>query len=510
MHVNFQRGKDRDEDMATFVVKVGDQIFGPLSGTLPNSLGSGDTISFADFAPDHPDGARSWEIGPINISDGDLVSVGYSIINTSDHADTGQLTVGDEIKITAAWVGGWTSVTGAVIAATAPATAGATAVVGVIVAGVGAVVAFLGELLGDLFGHDAHCNGTVLSDKEDFSGSQLSQMAGSLQFGDAHTITIKYDNPDSPRECGHPPQTLLAWSIINQTVPAFGSDVPLLPTQPPSPMIGSQPQHWVGSWGENDFLEDSHVNVRVIELPGNTQASAGPRQTPLEIKGFVSSLRHQIGADPRGFRPPLPSQPTAIGLGETLSAFAPTSTNATALNHLFSVARQQVFITERDRPGTGGVLVQIDGAEGWHVPMFAPPYTRDFFNLPTNSEVAGPSLQSSAGTSHSSIELNVTPGVLKGAAASSVIGVPHGTVAQHQSSTVHSAIGQKPAPISSHPVALPFADSLLLSDRITLQLYGEFSASHVLIRRRLRYLRTQANGRVISDVMLRFSQPRPK
>jgi hypothetical protein len=55
-----------------------------------------------------------------------------------------------------------------------------------------------------------------------------------------------------------------------------------------------------------------------------------------------------------------------------------------------------------------------------------------------------------------------------------------------------------------------FADSLPLSDGVTLQLYGGYDAQERFTGTRLRYLRTDDKGNVVTDVMLQGAQHVPR
>jgi hypothetical protein len=57
--------------------------------------------------------------------------------------------------------------------------------------------------------------------------------------------------------------------------------------------------------------------------------------------------------------------------------------------------------------------------------------------------------------------------------------------------------------------SLRFADTLALSDGVCLQLYGGFDDAG-FVDDRLRYVRVDASGNVVSDVMLRRGQHSPR
>jgi hypothetical protein len=54
-----------------------------------------------------------------------------------------------------------------------------------------------------------------------------------------------------------------------------------------------------------------------------------------------------------------------------------------------------------------------------------------------------------------------------------------------------------------------FADTIVLPNNVSLQLWGEFEKNR-LVTHRLRYSRTDSKGQVATDVMLGTSQEPPK
>jgi hypothetical protein len=457
MHVNFQRGKIPDHDLVTFIVQVGLQTYGPIAGFIPQRLNSGDTINFNEFSPTLPAGRKVWETDAIEVNDGDVVSVGYTVVNLSETPlPAGDFDQSDTIKIEAATTAGILAITGGAIA-----TSGVLAVPGAIIAGVGAAIEVAGEIIADIMGHDPHCNGLVLGDKLNVSSSELSDLVGGVGLGHSKSLSFQYPNADSPAECGHPPDTVLTWSILDQTVPIFKNSPPP-PNLPPRPLLGTHPGDWAGTWSEKGIFEDGLINVQLLVIPGSG------KNKPLEVKASAKTLVPQIGADPRTFFPriniaPLPAIQQA------------------AINRLILVDHQKAFVTERRHPETGEILTKIDGLDCWDVPMIAPPRSNDIFAPSAN--------------------LSTDPGLLS--PTSPEIGIIVAPVFTEPGAVTLNL------PTATESLAVSFADSLFLGNGITLQMYGDFDERHRVVRRHIRYLRTQPDGSVVVDVMLGIAQRRP-
>src|SRR3989442_5764931 len=173
MHVKFQRSKKGDLDIVTFGVTVGNREIGPL--TWLTGAGSGDTVQFSAHKPQPPlPGRREifyaprkliytrWGVGPIDISDDDIINVMYGIVNVSDSKE-GRPNEKERLQIALATWGGLVGVAAAVSGGPVG------AIVGAVIAGIAGLAAVLIEI----FDNEENCNGVDGADKIPITRAQL-------------------------------------------------------------------------------------------------------------------------------------------------------------------------------------------------------------------------------------------------------------------------------------------------------------------------------------------------
>jgi hypothetical protein len=196
-HLNAQRNhlkeNFRDIDVITFGIEVGARQYGPLKNYGLWQSGSGADLDFtnAGLREDANGVARGrWEIGPIDVADGDLVSVGYAVVNAeeaisrarSSHGDTSATT--SQISV-AAWAG--------LLGVAGAATGGFAAVVLAIDAG---LLAVAGLLIKD----PLNCDGVVGANKRFFTEVELRQGTNNPQ--QTLLISDRSGTTDAPSGCG--------------------------------------------------------------------------------------------------------------------------------------------------------------------------------------------------------------------------------------------------------------------------------------------------------------------
>jgi hypothetical protein len=166
LDVKFQRGKLQDLDVITFSVPVNQLVRAKAVGVGPGISGY---PTYLEAVPiDKGTKVRSvrqagWVAGPLDIAEGDQVTLVYSGTNISDTPWKLAAQQQDDIE---------TKLLDAVVSAAVG------AVGGEIAAAVGSVLGLIGDPVGKLLGihHQGPCNGPVFSDSLSFAGSGLARL----------------------------------------------------------------------------------------------------------------------------------------------------------------------------------------------------------------------------------------------------------------------------------------------------------------------------------------------
>ncbi|HEX7555169.1 MAG TPA: hypothetical protein VF338_00990, partial [Leptolinea sp.] len=239
LHVTALREYERpDKDYLVFAVKINDQTFiapasqAPTTGFLWELSAGRDVALFDTGNPMLPD--RTWEIGPFEVGDQDVVTWTFVILNSWNGTEA------DTSKILGA-VAGALLATGSIL----------------IEGGIGVALGLIGAVLGGisaLLPSKPDCDGPVAADLQALTGSDLKGL--DYQFGDSersYSQTVTYSDQKSPSGCGSPKVD------ITHTI---ATPITFIATSPPEklvPDIQGDSKAWTGTWADTRLLEESSI-----------------------------------------------------------------------------------------------------------------------------------------------------------------------------------------------------------------------------------------------------------
>ena len=459
----------------------------PTAGTL-DVVFDGDDVALWDKQPEDD----TWQIGPITIDDQDTVIVLYTITNLSYHDPAAQ--AAESLKIIGATIsalGGLVAVVGGIIAALSSPT-GIGVLVGAVVAIIGGIIGFVGgvlqtvgEVLGKLGGDRPNCDGLILTSPPlGFTGAQLetSVATGTDAPGVFSETFLNSHLPStSPSGCSEA-DTDVTWSILRNIQGALTSGTP--PKQMSIKMLAASqtPQDWGSMWGDEILWENSRIQCVITSSgSGPTGATAQER-----ANSYAAGLVHSLQTEPMTLT--LLSSP-AKGIRSSslaISTLPPTSVVVGGASVVPVSARYTATITERFGSAEGAVLAQLTSANLIEIPMQTEPFTSDKYE------------QDTLHTGHLPL---------------SGIGVRSLGIAEPLPPIKTGGLQPIPPPgirlpikITTPQKPLPIAATLAASAQISLELFGEFDQSNKIIGHRVRYIRSDANGVVRTDVMLAPTQ----
>jgi hypothetical protein len=331
LKINYQRSKNGDNDWMVCEVRVvrgGTQIFddkrdGQLTMDRPlTSIHSGDYIGLTDQQ-------HRWSnpfVIDTKLQDSDQVIGSFTIVNQSHENHDPDLQRKKWTKFVD------TEDKAVTLAKLISLPTGAGPLVGEvgdifvdILKGVGIVW----DLVSPPLGHDVNCDGPVLSGYWKLSGADLLRLTNNQRR--TYNFSIHDTSSDKPAsECGHPPDTEVGLSIVNQGyVGSFGSGPSPAVKTTHTPITGGPAGAWDGEWVDHVLLRNSkydvsisgmprpprapvprvpsyQVTVREFATPGSTQVvfqttAQGLTAAPTQLPG----LRRQVGLLNRiGYSPP--------------------------------------------------------------------------------------------------------------------------------------------------------------------------------------------------------------
>jgi len=460
----------------------------PSAGPFPNGT-----------VPPATDLTNGWVVGPLGIADDDAVTVNYVITNLS-YVDPSQMAA-DGLKVG-----------GAVLAAAG----GALSLVTSGIAGViGGILNGIAQLLAGIIGSDQqNCNGAaVISPDLVFTGAQLETMVNT-PVPDQQNITLFTTtivnsglSEPSPGGCGTP-DTDVMWSIQRDISP---QDV--FPTQPPAapgqlePLAASlSTQDWAGTWGDAEFINNSRIICTIgASGSGVTGASDAERASSYGA-GLLDSIEREpltaslLGQDPRVARG------GALAIASVLAAPQTMSTGMASV--LPVTARYSADIAERLGSAAGPVAEQIEVGNLVEIPMVALQFAGDVYAPVMPVGIVGEPVRSVLGAD--------TPPATPAAGHPASVKDP-ASISIPDSTGGASAVGHEDAIASSGPatrradslISLTYAATLVVSNDVSLQLYGLMGARGEITEHRIRYLRKSDSGDIVSDVMLSAVQQEP-
>jgi hypothetical protein len=178
-----------DDDIITFGLEIGERQIGPLENFgIWSVVKDGSSLDFRANPREDPSHTPrgSWQIGPIDVADNDLVSVDYAVVNAGyalDNAGENKNSVLQQIT-GATWAGIL-----AVGAAAVPEAAVALAIMGAFLA-----IAVL------LSTAPPNCDGVVGANKRQFTGAELAQ--GTDNPTGSFLVSDTSGNVEAPDGCG--------------------------------------------------------------------------------------------------------------------------------------------------------------------------------------------------------------------------------------------------------------------------------------------------------------------
>jgi hypothetical protein len=322
LKINYQRSKNGDNDWMVYEVRVlrgQNQIFddkrdGQLTMDKPlTSIQSGDYIALTDQQ-------HRWSnpfVIDTKLQDSDVVIGTFTIVNQSHEnhdpdmqrkkwtkfVDTEDKSV-TLAKLIALPIGGAGPLVGEI---------------GDIYVGILKAVGIVWDLVSPPLGHDVNCDGPVLSGYWKLTGADLLRRTNNQRR--TYNFSVHDTSSDKPAsECGHPPDTEVGISIVNQGfVGTFGSGPSPSVKTTHTPVTGGPAGAWDGEWVEHVLVRNSkydvwigamprprlgpiprvpsyQVTVRELAAPGSTQvvfqtAAQGLTAAPAQLP----TLRRQVG-----------------------------------------------------------------------------------------------------------------------------------------------------------------------------------------------------------------------
>ncbi len=332
---------------------------------------------------------------------------------------------------------------------------------GSITALAGAVLALAGEVIGDVGGwlglSEPDCDGPVFAPKQPVlvnAGQFMGRFPGPIPLNTPLGLLLWSDDSQSNGDgCGHSPSATIRVNLVLTRAPikapSFNSFGP--PTHFKPIASGIRADRLIGiTWSDHSFIEGSRVLVTAKPADSfhRTVGSSGLKDFQL-LQKRNPQLLELVGHPP--------SARSAV------SGMSPSVT--------FNVQESSGSISTN--------AVQISGASS-AIPMQVNAFSGNRF--PSNSAVSGISRQA-------------IPIKTKVAAAS-------------DNSTVHRT--KVPYSLMAVKGATSFADSFLLPNNVTLQIYGAYDAQERFVGSRLRYLRMDSAGNIVTDAMLEPAQHTPR
>jgi hypothetical protein len=210
--VKHKRGNLPDEDVVTFIILINQVDRGHGTGRF-NGMVPNEPVPLSAVPPNNrlniDDG---WDVGPLEVSPGDIVHVVYTGTNISDEQiESLNTKTQDEIEI---------KILNAMLAAGLTALGDAGDVAALITGALNEIKDPVSSILG--FAPQGPCNGPVFSDAVEFSGSGLDSLQmvppptpqgnPSISFTKTYTDEATHD----PNLCGHKAETDITFTVFRR------------------------------------------------------------------------------------------------------------------------------------------------------------------------------------------------------------------------------------------------------------------------------------------------------
>lgn len=451
----YQRGKSPDRDYLTmYATSTHDPASRVTTG--PTDIGTFSTNTVSMPSP-------NIMTDELLVGDNDTIQI-FADIQNKSHTDPSKA-ISDGLKIAGATItvlGAGELLQGELAAGT---WAQSLKEEGGVVALAGAVLALGGEVIGDVGGwlglSEPDCDGPVFAPKQPVLvkvGQFMGRFQGPIPLNTPLGLTLWFDDSQSNGEgCGHAPSATIRVNLV-LTRPPF--QVPTLtqsfgpPTHYKPIASGMKAERLIGTtWGDRDFIEGSHVLVTAKPVV-SFHRSAGMQ--------YFQLLKKQ---DPH-----------------VLELVGHPATSRSAVSGISAPSPISFDVQELAASSPSQNAIQLAGASSPAIPMQVSAFSGNKF--PSNSAVAG--------SLHGAVAVPIKSKVSAAAVGSTV----------HRSKVPYDLVPLKGS--------TSFADSFVLPNNVTLQVYGAYDAQERFAGSRLRYLRMDGNGNVVSDAMLEPAQHVPR
>jgi hypothetical protein len=331
----------------------------------------------------------------------------------------------------------------------------------------GAVLALSGEVIGDMGGwlglSEPDCDGPVFAPKQPVLvnvGQFMRRFPGNIPLNAPLGLMLWSDDSQLNGDgCGHPPSATIRVNLVLTRPPikppeftqSFG-----VPTHFKPIASGIKMEKLIGTtWGDRESIEGSRVLVTV------KPADSFHRTTSPSGLMNLQALRKQ--------------NPQLLELiGHPAASPAAVSGIPTPASVSFDV--------QENAASSPKSAIQISGASSPALPMQVSAYSGNQF--PYNTAASGG-----------------LRGALTSPIKSKVAAAPADSTMQ-RSKVPYYVIAAKNS--------LVFADSFMLPSNVVLQVYGAYDAQERFAGTRIRYLRIDSAGKVVTDAMLEPAQRVPR
>lgn len=463
----YQRGKSADRDYLTVYAS---STHDPASRTnsAPTDIGEFVTNRTVDLTP-------NVQTDEILVSDADTIQI-YANIQNSSHTDP-TVAISTALKIAGgvvALMGG-----GELLQAALTQTSWARDLnlEGGIVTLTGAVLALGGEVIGDLSTalglSDPDCDGAVFAPQNPVLvdvGKFFARFPGPIPLNTPLGImSWTDDTQQSPSECGHAPSATIRVNLVLTRPPAVPPSFKGIggPATHFKPIAGGlRTNGLLGMWADQPTIESSRVTVNVTQAKMANFSSAAR----VEHATSVAARREDRGV-----------------LAPGLAGRAAERTGGRgAISPALTDPPLTLEVGEQVQSAAGKRSFRTTGQSGGAVPMQASLFAGNRFP----SEVA-PYVGASPAGSLSAASYSA-PFV--------AIRKPARTRKTERGVVVRQITAK----------AMSFADSVQIPGGVSVQLYGAYDDQERYVGNRLRYMRTNERGEIVTDAMLQGAQHTPR
>lgn len=497
-----------------FALKINDQTYvaqasgPPTTGFLWEIEAGREVLLYGRTGTEVPD--QSWEIGPIEVGNDDVVTWSFLLANSWKGAE------GDTAK--------WLSIVGGALlsAAGVPIAAGPG---GFIVGGALAIVGGLVSLVGSLLPSKPDCDGLDAAELQTISGAGLAGLDYlNGPWETSRTTTITYSGSPSAGGCGNAKVDVTHTIATPYAFIDLGADPQLAPD------IAGNVKAWTGTWADERLLEESTIVCRIdadvtLDIAAvhsrDLLSEKAHRTDPTPRAQLDAAVQDVVAASAHHKKPPV-NGPLATLVSKI---GARVSSGVDAFEHLGSdpllghlpptVVRQDLL---RFPSGNPAFIAPATSLPRYAVTAIEQDYARRSKTLAERQERMLVDLPMQTAPYHGPKYAAPAVWAQRFAEAHAQAAMP-----AHDSSRAWEQVATEIHRIDEHARAVPgitessvvasslsLAATIIVSTDLVLQLYGMYDASHHLVDHRIRYIRTSANGGLVTDVMLQPATTTPR